>query len=145
MIQGSLQKDQQGFEGIHYFQCIPLHKEAFGAIVKTIVESITENLENIGGAVSSKLIELRKSPSPTLVDEILKLEAFKNMKHHIVSTTVTESQLTINYLKDVSTMPTVSSAVREVDLDHINDARHNTCQHVYLNNLLRRENNLRKI
>ena len=36
-------------------------------------------------------------------------------------------------------MLAVVSAVREVDLDHINYARHNTYQHVYLNNLLRRE------
>ena len=42
-----------------------LHKEAFGAIVQTNVESITENFENIGAVVSSKLIEL--------VEKILKL------------------------------------------------------------------------
>ena len=71
-----------------------LYKEAFGAIVQINVESITENFENIGPVVSSKLIELRKSLSPALVEEILKLEAFKNIKQHIVSTTVTESQMT---------------------------------------------------
>ena len=39
--------------------------------------------------MSSKLIELRKSPSPALVEQILKLEDFKDIKQHIVSTTVT--------------------------------------------------------
>ena len=46
--------------------------------------------------------------------------------------------MTMKYLKDVSTMPAVVSAVREVDLNLINHARHNTYQHVYLNDLLRR-------
>ena len=69
--------------------------------------------------MSSKLIELRKSPSPALVEQILKLEDFKDIKQHIVSTTVTESQMTIKYLKNVSTMLAVVSAVTEVDLDHM--------------------------
>ena len=50
-----------------------LHTEAFGAIVQTNVESINENFANIGAVVSSMLIELRKSPSPALVEEILKM------------------------------------------------------------------------
>ena len=69
--------------------------------------------------MSSKLIELGKSPSPALVEQILKLEDFKDIKQHIVSTTVTESQMTIKYLKNVSTMLAVVSAVTEVDLDHM--------------------------
>ena len=75
--------------------------------------------------MSSKLIELRKSPSPALVEQILKLEDFKDIKQHIVSTTVTESQMTTKYLKNVSTMLAVVSAVTEVDLYHINYARRN--------------------
>ena len=70
----------QGFEGMNYFQSMRLHKEAFGAIVQANVESFTENFKNIGAVESSKLIELRKS------------------------TTGTESQITIKYLKEVSTM-----------------------------------------
>ena len=92
--------------------------------------------------MSSKLIELRKSPSPALVEQILKLEDFKDIKQHIVSTTVTESQMTTKYLKNVSTMLAVVSAVTEVDLDHINYSRHNMYSHVYLNNLLRREKSI---
>ena len=37
------------------------------------------------------------------------------------------------------TMLAVISGVREVDLNHINYARHNTYEQLYLNNLLRRE------
>ena len=54
-----------------------LQKDVFRAIVQTNVESITENF--VGAVVSSKLIELRKSSSPALVEEILKQEAFKDI------------------------------------------------------------------
>ena len=41
-------------------------------------------------------------------------------------------------------MLAVIFAVREVDLDHINYARHKTYQHVYLINLLKREKSIAK-
>ena len=50
--------------------------------------------------------------------------------------------MTTKYLKNVSTMLAVVSAVTEVDLDHINYSRHNMYSHVYLNNLLRREKSI---
>ena len=56
---------------------------------------------------------MRKSPSPALVEEIMKLDAFKDNEQHIVSTTGTESQIMVKYLKDVSTMLAIVSAVRE--------------------------------
>ena len=114
------------------------------AIVQTNKESIAENFENTGAVVSSNLIEIRKLPPPALFKIILKLEAFKDTKQHTVSTTVTESQMTIKYLKDVLTMLAVVSAVRENDLDHTSYARHNKYQHVNLNNLLRREKSILK-
>ena len=54
-----------------------LQKDVFRAIVQTNVESIIKNF--VGAVVSSKLIELRKSSSPALVEEILKQEAFKEI------------------------------------------------------------------
>ena len=114
------------------------HKEAYGSSVQTNIESI-KIFENIGAVVSCKLKELRKSPTGALVYETLKLEAFKDIKQHIVSTTVTKFQMAIKYFKDVSTMLAVVTAIREVALDGTNYASHNKYQHVYLNNLLRRE------
>ena len=116
----------QGFEGIHYYQFMRLHKEAFEAIIQSNVEPITENFENIGVVASSKLIKLQKSLSSALLKKILKLEAFKDIKQHTVSTTVTKSQMAIKYLKAVSAMLAVVSALREVDLDHLNYVRRNT-------------------
>ena len=72
-----------------------LHKEEFRAIIQTNVESVTEDLENIGDVESSKVRESRKLSSPALVEQILKLEAFKEIKQYTVSITVTESQMAI--------------------------------------------------
>ena len=108
----------QEFEKIHYSQSLHLHKEAFGTFTQTNVESINENFENIGAVVSNKLIVLRK------------ITITRTSR-----TTVTESQMTIKYLKDMSIMLAIVAAVREGNLDHISYARHNT----YRNSLLRRE------
>ena len=105
---------EQGFKERHYFWSMRLHKEAFAAIVQTKVELLSENFENIDPVLLSKLIELRKSPSPALVEEIMKLDSFKDINQHIVSATYTESQMTVKYLKDMSTMLAIVSAVREV-------------------------------
>ena len=79
-----------------------LHKEAFAATTQTKVESHTKNIDPL---LLIKLTELEKSLSPALVEEII--------KQHIVSTTGTESQMTVKYLKDVSTKLAIASAVRE--------------------------------
>ena len=86
----------------------------------------------------------------------MKLGAFQDIKQHIVSTTGTESQMIVKYLKDESSMLAIISAVRECSLkrkfsaerevlklmivfDNINYARHITYQHAYLNNSLRKD------
>ena len=91
----------------------------------------------------------------------MKLDAFKDIRQHILSVTGTESQMTVKYLKDMSTMLVIASAVREGGLkrhfsaekqilklmfafDHINYAGYITYQHVYLNNLLRKDNSIVK-
>ena len=51
------------------------HKEAYGSSVQTNIESI-KIFENIGAVVSSKLKELRKSPTGALVYEILYQAAY---------------------------------------------------------------------
>ena len=76
-----------------------LHKESFGAIVQINVESITEKFENIGTVVSSKLTELRKPPSPALIEEISKFKAFKGIKQYIVSAIVQSLQFAPAYGK----------------------------------------------
>ena len=58
----------KGFEEIHCFQFMRWHKEAFGAVVEKNIESIIGNFEDNGAAILSKLIDVRKSPSPALVE-----------------------------------------------------------------------------
>ena len=58
-------------------------KEVFAAIVQIKVESLNKNNDP---PLLSKLIELQKSPSPALVEEIMKLDVFKDIKQHVVST-----------------------------------------------------------
>ena len=79
------------------------------AIVQTKVESHTENIDLL---LLNKLVELRKSLSPALVEEIMKPGALKDSKQHIVSMG-TKSQMTSKYLKDVSTRLAIVSVVRE--------------------------------
>ena len=76
---------EQALDRRHYFRSMRLHKEAFAAIVQTKVESLTKNTDPL---LLSKLIELRKSPSPALVEEIMKLDTFKDIKQHNVYDTV---------------------------------------------------------
>ena len=73
---------EQVFEGWHYLQFKHLHKEAI--IFQTKIESQSKNVDPL---LVSQLKELQKSPSLALVEEIMKLDAFKDIKQHIVSTT----------------------------------------------------------
>ena len=77
---------EQGFQRRYYFLSMRLHKEAFAAIVQRKVESLTKNIDPL---LLSKLTELRKSPSPALVQKMIKLDAFKDIKQHTVLTTST--------------------------------------------------------
>ena len=58
-------------------------KEVLAAIVQIKVESLNKNNDPL---LLSKLIELQKSQSPALVEEIMKLDVFKDIKQHVVST-----------------------------------------------------------
>ena len=66
---------EQGFEGRHYFRSMRLCKEGFTTIVQAKVESHSKNIDPF---LLGKLIELRKSPSFPLFEEIMKLDAFKD-------------------------------------------------------------------
>ena len=102
-IQRLLHQDQRNEvlkDGITFSLCVC-------TIFQTKVELHTKNIDPF---ILSKLIELRKSPLPALVKEIIKLDAFKDIKQHIVSTMGSESQVTVMYLKDVSAMLAIISA-----------------------------------
>ena len=132
-----------------------LHKEGFDALVQTRIEELTNNFDDIDHDLLMKLITLRQSPSSDTLDDVINTNVFKSLVDAVLTATGTHSQMTINYLKDVSTMLAIVSAVREGDLkihlqaerqmlklifafDHIHYARYNTFQHVNLLDLQRR-------
>ena len=160
MIKRLLHQDSWNkvLEGRYYFQSMCLHKEAFAAIVQTKVESHTKYIDPL---LLIKLLKLRKSSSPALVEDIMRLDDFKDIKQCIVSATGNESPMTIKYLKDVSRILALVFALKEGGLkrhfsakqeisklmfafNHINFAGYITYQHVYLNNLCRKDRSVVK-
>ena len=142
----------QAFEGRHYFRSMRLHKEAFDALVQLRVDNITKNFQNIDHRLLTNLITLRESPSDKTLEQVTNMKEYKELVNNILSTTGTRSMMTVNYLKDVSNMLAIVSAVRTGNIvqhlqaerrmlnlvfafDHINYARYNSFQHVFLRKL----------
>ena len=93
------------------------------------------------------LITLRQSPSSDTFDDVINTNVFKSLVEAVLTAIRTHSQMTISYLKDVSIMLAIVSAVREgylkrylqaerqmlklmFEFDHIHYARYSTFQHV---------------
>eukprot|EP00794_Sanderia_malayensis_P009432 gene9432-biopygen7559 len=142
----------QAVEGRHYYRCMRLHKEGFDALIQNRVEDITSNYASMDKNLKEKLIELRKNPSPGALEKVLVLKSFHALKRQIMIESGTQAKMTVKYLKDISLMLALVSAVREKDFerhlqaerqmlklvfafDHINYGRYNTYQHVFLRRL----------
>ena len=150
---GSVEK---AAEGGHYYRNMRLHKESFCALVQFRVESLTSNYANIDAGLIALLQDLKQNPSPSANREVIEngkfLELFGNITTPVDGT---ESKMTVEYLKDVSSLLALVSAVREQDIerhlqaerdmvkhcfafDHVNYARYMSFQHVYLRDLERK-------
>ena len=98
------------------------------------------------------LKELRRQPSTAALHAVTCMESFKVLKNDIMAVTGTQSKMTIQYLKDVSNLLALVSAVRENNIekhlqaerqmvkqvfafDHQNYARYLSYQHVFLREL----------
>ena len=86
-----------------------LHKEGFGALVQRRVENITSKFELIHSDLVSNFSELRQRPS---TKSVTNMKEYKERVTAVLSTTRTRSQMVVNYLKDVSTILAVVSAIR---------------------------------
>ena len=71
---------EQDFEARYYFRSMCLHKEAFTAIIQTIAESHTRNIDPF---LLSTLLELRQSLYPALAEQIMTLGTFKDNEQHV--------------------------------------------------------------
>ena len=133
----------QAFGGRHYYRLMRLHKEGFDALVQGRVEDITNKFELIHPGFLSNLSELRQRPSSKALVHVTKTKEYKEIVTAVLSTTTTRSQVVVNYLKDVSVMLTILSAVRTGNItqhpqaerqllkfifafDHINSACYNS-------------------
>ena len=128
-------------------------KEAFDALVQFHVEDITNNYKEMDEELFKNLVTLRQSPSSILVEKVIELKVFKDIFAEITNSNGgTERSMKIAFLRDISSMLALVSAVRdnsfekhlqaERDMlchlfafDHQNYARSLSYQHVMLTNL----------
>ena len=114
---------------------------------------IIDELKLIDVTLETALRSLRSEPSPDKLREVLQLPQFEVIVEQILDFEKgSDGELTVNYLKDVSLLLSLVSAVRECNIeqhiqaernmiylafayDHHNYARYNTYQNVYLSYL----------
>ena len=143
----------QAFEGRHYYRCLRVHKECFDALVQLRIERLTDNHRTTAPDLLVQLQTLRRFPSSANLDSVMKSIDFGSLCSNILNFgDGTEEHLTIKYLKDVSLILALVSAVREGNFerhlqaengmaglcfafDHPNYARYVSYQHVYLSRL----------
>ena len=130
------------------------HKEGFDALAQRRIEDLTNNYAGINQTLLYYLKKFRRSPSSDVIEQILGMEEFSQFSSMFMSTTGYLSQMTMQYLKDISMMLAIVSAVREGDIfkhlqaeremlklvfafDHVHYARYNTYQHVLLSSMQR--------
>ena len=140
------------FEGRHYYRGMRVHKEGFDALSQYRIDEITNGYCDLDVGLKAMLNQLRKSPSNQLVEQILQNNEFKTLLSEFKRTSDSRSKMTMQYLKDISLMLSIVSAVRESHFerhiqaerqflklvfafDHINYARYNSYQHLFLTNM----------
>ena len=130
-----------------------VHKECFTSLVQYRAEDLTCAYESMDETLKLQLIDLIKVPKAEKLETILNSPSFKQLYEQIFShNDGTESQMTISYLKDISSLLAMvfavwtgnfefhMQAVREMlkycfAFDHINYARYMSYQQVYLRDL----------
>ena len=99
-------------EGGHYHRNIRLHKECFCALVQFRVESLTAKYTDIDAGLIALFQYLKHNPSPSLNKEVVENAKFLELLNSIISSVDgTQSKMSIEYLKDVSSLLTLVSAV----------------------------------
>ena len=125
-----------------------LHKEGFDALVQKRVKDITNKSELIHPKLLSNLSELRQRTSSKALEHVTYMKECKELVTAVLSTTWTRLQMVMNYLKDVSTMLVITSAIRTGNItqhlqaesqmlklifafDHIKYVRYNSFQQAF--------------
>ena len=140
-------------EGRHYYRNMRVNKEIFCALVQYRVENITNNYKDFDHNLKELFNSLSNSPSSENLSNVTQHEQFQYLFQNILKEeTGSESKMTIRFLKDVSSLLALVSAVREKNFerhlqaeremikycfafDHVNYARYISYQQVYLRSL----------
>ena len=137
-------------EGRHYYRNMRINKEIFCALVQYRVEEITNDYKDLDPSLKEELFILNRHPSYENLQNVICHQKFKILCQNILKEeTGSESKMTVRYLKDVSSLLALVSAVREKNLerhlqaeremikycfafDHVNYSRYLSYQQVYL-------------
>ena len=127
----------------------------FDALVQARIEDIAQNLTEISEELVSKFKSLRSMPCFNTLGAVIKLPEFKSLVSRILQQNEgSEAHFIMTYLKDVSSMLAMVSAVREADIErhleaereiisqtfafnHLNYARYLSYQHAFLRDMQR--------
>ena len=138
-------------EGRHYSRSIRLHKQSFEALVRYRIQEETK-LDTLSEEMKRALKNLREEPCSTHLNALFLNKDFGVFCRNVLSTKGTMSEMVVEYLKDVSSILAMVSAVREMTIErhlqaerallpqlfafgHQNYSRYLTYQHVLLKNL----------
>ena len=142
----------QAFSGKHYYRCMRILKESFNALIQYRAERLSNNYSTIPVELRESLENLREKPSPETLEEVAGQNAFEEIFEELTSARSPQQSMTVAYLRDISSLLALVSAVREGDferhlqaerqmlkqvfaLDHQNYSRYLTFQHVFLTDL----------
>ena len=105
-------------EGRHYYRNIKINKEMFCALVQYRVEELTIDYNDMGMELKSLFLNLRRKPTAGNLNLILSNNEFQNLFRKILNNShETESKMTVCFLRDISTLLAMVSAVREKNFE----------------------------
>ena len=143
---------EQAFDGRHYYRTMNVVKSRLCALLQFRMEQLTSNYGSLDDGLKSKLTRLAKEPSPSTCSRILECQAFNEFFKEVIHAEGEQARVTWCYIRDVSALLALVSAVRESDFErhlaaerqmlpllfsynHFNYSRYNTYQHFFLLNL----------
>ena len=141
----------QALEHSHYARSVRLHKQSFEALLRHRIKS-EDVSDKLGQETRQTISKLRDNLCGANLQSLLDLPRFKDICSSPLKSEGTQGKMMVEYLKDVSAMLCLITAVREKSIEthlaaehallpkcfafgHINYARYLTFQHVNLQNV----------
>ena len=99
-----------------YYRNMRINKEIFCALVHFRATNIMNDYQDLAHGLKEELILLGRQPSPENLQNVIE-NAQILCKNLLEEQTGTESKMTIRYLRDISSLLALVSAVREKNLE----------------------------